>query len=394
MKFQNAKLTEQLQKERTEFEDRHIKELGSLREQLQVHIQTIGILVAEKTELQSSLSQSQQTAKQKAGESDELQGRLKASRQRLADLERELSNQTASSQQFEKSSKDNSKVIDGLKMDVYKLTKSNEELVLQNSELTEKLSSMQAENNSQQEMIEQYDKKWASAELHLKQLSSAGDADGRNQLEELHEEKIQLEKKNSQMKDSLERLSQERDLLAENYQKLTQQLNSQVQSLTNQVSQLEKDKEDLKSTNTKLQQDIEKFESDRSDDKDTKPQDHSETLQTLQESIDQLHREKYAMEQNYQLLLSDNAHISNLVEEKETRLQELESTVASFRSQEEDHGKLLEALESDKVAASRATSQNKKLKEQLEELQNGFIRVVTSSMFIIQENKLKCIQLS
>lgn len=34
----------------------------------QVHIQTIGILVAEKTELQSSLTQSQKLAEQRLGE--------------------------------------------------------------------------------------------------------------------------------------------------------------------------------------------------------------------------------------------------------------------------------------------------------------------------------------
>lgn len=66
-KAQIAKLQQQMEKERKEFDERLFKEQSSLREQLQVHIQTIGILVAEKTELQSSLSQCQQTAKQRAG---------------------------------------------------------------------------------------------------------------------------------------------------------------------------------------------------------------------------------------------------------------------------------------------------------------------------------------
>lgn len=43
------------------------REVESLREQLQVHIQTIGILVAEKSELQSSLTHTTHALNQKAG---------------------------------------------------------------------------------------------------------------------------------------------------------------------------------------------------------------------------------------------------------------------------------------------------------------------------------------
>lgn len=68
--FQKAKykrLNQNFDVERKQLQEKSHKEQVSLKDQLQVHIQTIGILVAEKTELQSSLSLSQQTAKQKAG---------------------------------------------------------------------------------------------------------------------------------------------------------------------------------------------------------------------------------------------------------------------------------------------------------------------------------------
>lgn len=42
-------------------------EVENLREQLQVHIQTIGILVAEKSELESKLTHSDHALKRKAG---------------------------------------------------------------------------------------------------------------------------------------------------------------------------------------------------------------------------------------------------------------------------------------------------------------------------------------
>jgi DNA-binding protein H-NS len=52
---------------RTESEARVTRELGPVQEQLQLHVQTVGILVGEKTELQVALTKSQNVAKQKAG---------------------------------------------------------------------------------------------------------------------------------------------------------------------------------------------------------------------------------------------------------------------------------------------------------------------------------------
>ena len=54
------------------------------KEQLQLHVQTIGILVAEKAELQSKLQQAFKKSDKKQEECDELAGRLKASRQKIS----------------------------------------------------------------------------------------------------------------------------------------------------------------------------------------------------------------------------------------------------------------------------------------------------------------------
>ena len=55
------------------------------------------------------------------GETEELQGRLKASRQRVAELERSYTTASSSSQKHEQTSKEYSKDIDRLKLDLYKL---------------------------------------------------------------------------------------------------------------------------------------------------------------------------------------------------------------------------------------------------------------------------------
>lgn len=62
-----AELEEILATKDSEFEAKLVREVNPLKEQLQVHTQTTGILIAEKAELTAALAQSQRTAKQNAG---------------------------------------------------------------------------------------------------------------------------------------------------------------------------------------------------------------------------------------------------------------------------------------------------------------------------------------
>lgn len=71
--------------------------------------------------------------------------------------------------------------------------------------------------------------------------------------------------------------------------------------------------------------------------------------------------------------------MSQIIEEKELKLQDFENTLSRFQEEEVDKEKLVDTIQSDKVAASRAMSQNKQLKKQLEELQEGFVQMVCSS---------------
>ena len=64
----NAELQASLSGEKKVAEDKSSRDIKALKDQLQVHIQTIGILVAEKTELASTLNQSQKTCENRLRE--------------------------------------------------------------------------------------------------------------------------------------------------------------------------------------------------------------------------------------------------------------------------------------------------------------------------------------
>lgn len=63
--------------------------------------------------------------------------------------------------------------------------------------------------------------------------------------------------------------------------------------------------------------------------------------------------------------------------EKDAKLSELESDLERLRSERPDTTNILATIESDKVAASRAMTQNQELRQQLEEMQHAYVQVVS-----------------
>lgn len=53
-----------------------------------------------------------------------------------------------------------------------------------------------------------------------------------------------------------------------------------------------------------------------------------------------------------------------------------------------DKAELLENIQSDKTALSRALTQNKDLKQQLAELQNGFVKMVRKRFFLLKPGSM------
>ncbi len=72
----------------------------------------------------------------------------------------------------------------------------------------------------------------------------------------------------------------------------------------------------------------------------------------------------------------DFVEYCRMLSEREDKLQELEMTVQRLQDNAVDSDSLLESMQSDKTALSRAIAQNKELKVQLAELQNGFVKMV------------------
>ncbi|XP_054030552.1 golgin subfamily A member 2 isoform X1 [Dryobates pubescens] len=384
LKQQNQEAMNQLEKEKKEFEQKFSKEQAALREQLQVHIQTIGILVSEKSELQTALGHTQQAVRQKSGEAENLAARLHSSRQRVSELERTLSSISMQQKQSEKHNKELTKERDNLKLELYKRSKSSEEIKQQNSELSEKVHSLVSQNSAMKLDMEDLHKKLEMADLMIQQFSDqTGSLDANQQLQMALEEKASLETQVAQLSESLHKLQAERDQYVEKLKEEGSIWQQRVQQLSEQVHTMSEEKEKHVAQIRELEANVTELLS-----KSVKPMDIEPSpaagptapVLGLQEEIQRLQQEKEELHEQYQAQVRDNEQLSHLNQEQEERLLELEKAVQHYREESVDRQQILEDMQSDKATISRALSQNRELKEQLAELQNGFVRLTNENM--------------
>uniref|UniRef100_A0AAQ4PKV1 Golgin A2 n=1 Tax=Gasterosteus aculeatus aculeatus TaxID=481459 RepID=A0AAQ4PKV1_GASAC len=387
---QSQVLSDQLQKERKDFEQRFSKEQGAMREQLQVHIQTIGILVSEKSELQTALQYTQQAARQKAAEAEELNNRLQVTKQRVSELERTLSSVSTQQKQFEKHNKEFEKERDSLRLEVFRLNNLSEESKQQNSELSEKIKLSTQENGAMRLEVEDLRKRLEIADLMLQQFSSQSDPSNANQqVQLLLGEKQQVEEYNHQLIESIAQLQKERDCYAEQIQEEGRVWKDKTEQLLTQVSLVAEERDrnisrvqELEASITELKNAAVLLSQEREALDNTAPQSSgpSESEVALQEALNSLHQEKDALIAQYQAQLRDNEQLSRLCVEQEARLGEMERQVERQVEEGDDRRRMLEDVQSDKATISRALSQNRTLKDQLAELQNGFVKLTNENM--------------
>nr|CAD7431963.1 unnamed protein product [Timema monikensis] len=499
-----------------EVETRLARELGPLQEQLQLHVQTVGILVGEKTELQAALAKSQQTAKQKSGEVEELQGRVKAAKQLISDLEKEVSSKAESGGQVDKANRELSQELDRLRLEHRMLGKQLEETEEEASELRQKLSARTGDCAALRQDLQDKQSQLALSQLRVQQLSSADNPEVDSQLELLHQHKISLERQLAELQQTLKTVAAERDQASQQYQQYVQQLNAQVTSLATKVSSTslaakvsstsltakvgstslaakvgstslaakvgstslaakvgstslaakvgstslaakvgstslaakvgstslaakvgstslatkvgstsldskvgstslaamvgstslaakvgstslaaKVDSTSLVSKvgSTSLAAKLEQVSAENEQlsareqglvrhvsDLEKQLQQHQQApqgTQELEQSLAVLVAEKRELSGEIEAKSEEMQRLHLELDEKNQRVEELESLVERLQGDQPDQHKLLAAMESDKVAASRAVGQNQQLKKQLEELQEGFVRVVS-----------------
>ncbi|XP_054992424.1 golgin subfamily A member 2 isoform X2 [Sorex araneus] len=375
----------QLEKEKKEFEQKLAKEQGSLREQLQVHIQTIGILVSEKSDLYTALTHTQQAMKQKTGECEDVTKNLHASRQRVGDLERTLSALATRQKQDEKHAKDLTKERDDLKTELFQKNKSVADLKELVSELREKLRVSQAETDVTQQSVADLQKKLEMTELLLLQFTgpTAGPGSDPQAAEALGERK-QMEREIEDLKRLLKQLQVERDQHLEQIRAQDEFWQQRVQQALQQSAVLKDENE----KNVRYVQELEasvadlkaRLDAPAPQEPPAQPPEPSEREVQLQAEAEKWRQEVASLAEQLQTQVRDNESLSRLNAEQGQRLLQLEREAEVWDEQAEARSRILETMENDRTTITRALAQNRELKQQLAELQDGFVKLSNENM--------------
>ncbi|XP_068208134.1 golgin subfamily A member 2-like [Palaemon carinicauda] len=349
-----------------------VREIESMREQLQVHIQTIGILVSEKSELQSSLTHANHALKQKAGEVSELDGRLSGSRQRVSELESSLKDLTSQYDALKGQQTNISKDLDVNKMSNFKLNKLCEELKASVAELTERLSVKTKDYEQLATQLADTKNQLAMSQLHVQQLRDGTSDEIRAQLEQVQAAHAESQRQLASAEAALTQARTENTQVASQYQQYTTKLAEETQALRHMVEQLTAEKQSLSENLDDTKRKLESALSVTPPSGINEETVHAER-ENLNKKISTLEEEKHQLQEQNNAMTSDNSQLSRLVDQLSRNVEELEMKLERTKTEEVDTSRLLAAMQSDKVAAARALTQNKQLKEQLEELQSGFI---------------------
>lgn len=358
----------------SEFETKLIRAVNPLKEQLQVHAQTTGILIAEKAELTAALAQSQKTVKQNLEELEEINGKLKHSQLRINELEKELTQSRSSSTDSQKNVQQIQQIYDELEKKYYELRKQKEDIEMEASELKQKLNLKNTEFITLQQEFQEKAALLSLNELRIQQLTDTSQT-----LESQHQTVTVLEQQLMQMRETLKLVSNEKDEASRQYQNYVRQLDAQQAKLLNELENGNRIMSDLESREKSYIQRLSDLEQQLQHEREK-----NEALLPLQNRNDDVN----SLTKNIEELTSQQERLRIALSQKEEEVEILTKEVLELREIKDDGAdaaKLVQALESEKLGASRAVSQNQQLKQQLSEMENAFVMLSNTKLDLTEQ---------
>ncbi|XP_043674043.1 golgin subfamily A member 2-like [Vespula pensylvanica] len=360
-----------------EVEVKLMQETNQLKEQLQIHVQTTNILISEKAELTAALNQNQAIIKHQKEEIEELSGKLKYVQFRSSEFEKELNTTKTEAEEAKKIAQQIKQDHETLYEKYSELKKEKDDLSLQVSELKQKLSVKNSEINNLQQTVQEKAALLSLNELKIQQLTSTSQS--LEVFENQHHNVTILEQQVTQMKEALKTVSEENDEASKQYQNYVRQLETQQETLVNELEHQKKLNNELeireKSYIERLSDFEQQLQSEKEKVQELLPlQNHKHHTDTLIKEIDELTLEQ------------ERLHI--VINEKETDIDILKKELQQLQNKENqdtDVPKLLQALESEQLGASRAVSQNQQLKQQLNEMHDAFILLSNTKLDLTEK---------
>lgn len=290
--------------------------IQELQQQVNAQIQTVNVLVGEKTDLTAKLQHKDQRIAEFESESVELRGRLNASRHRVAELEKDLNTLTQSHQKYDGSQQALCSELETLQEENKRLKRLHQEACDENTEIQHQFALKTKEIDELKKVIDAKCNELEMASVRLEQLTG-GQLQQSNELQknDQHDQRLlDSERQIIELQNMISELTNDRDRTQQQYQTYvhhltneTTTLNQRIQELTkandkltkreeslvNHVQELEKQIQKQISTQRRLAalRDEEKPKSDEPN-KDADSSQSQDELNALREKLSALEKEK------------------------------------------------------------------------------------------------------
>lgn len=367
--------------------------VAELQQQLQAHADTIAVLVGEKSNLAASLAKFQTLSREKITEVEELQGRLNASRYRVQALERDVIQSREATQNVELTQQSLCTELETAQETLHAKQRQIDELQENVAELRQQLAVGKMEQTSEQQKLQQAQYELGVAQLHMTQLSNGNAVSAEPQAGELAEcSGIAASLQASQLRIAelqhlLESLTAERDQSGEQYQAYVQQLTADNGRLAQQLNDYAQQNAGLTAREASLVQHMSELE--RQMQQQMMRQASIRTTVDVESATDVITDAATILNaQNEELLNTNDNQAKELLSLRERlaaneeQIERLEMQLEQAQTDRPDAKSLLETMHGDKLTASRAVAQNVQLKEQLDELQQAFVQLVSVCLLI------------
>ncbi|XP_014298103.1 golgin subfamily A member 2 isoform X2 [Microplitis demolitor] len=371
-----SELETSILKKDIESNTKFIEEINFLKKNLQVYLQTTNILVTEKANLSKSLSNYQSLVAEKSQTIKDLTQELHASQCRCSEFEKKLHQTNQAICEINKSYQLLQVNYENLNSRFLELEKCNEEQKLETAELQQVLNLKNIDLTNLHQEIQEKNRLLTLAELKIQQLTN--ESQDTHILENQNEVHTTFEEQSSQLRESLQTSNAEKLEMFNHYENYVKQLDKKFKSVTEELQNAQIIIKNLQEREENLVQSLSVIE-----------QQYQQEKQKVELSLSEKNDNQVEyLTEKISSLLRNNESLQNDLIEKEMKIEAMEKEIAELR--ELDHqsietSKLLSALESEQLGASRAISQNQQLKEQLSEMQDAYVMVSNEKLNLTQQ---------
>ncbi|CAH8435180.1 unnamed protein product [Heterobilharzia americana] len=385
--------------ERTNLQNSSQRDLEKTREQIRAHAKTIGVLVAEKTELQSQITHLDNLAAQRLKEIEETNARLKTSRQQILDLERSAAEGKAALNELQTGNNELLHQIERLQTEIKREKNARQNLEDELSETSSRLTAKSCQLAQMEISLNELKQQLELSQIYANQLGSTeivlihSEKEKYRDQQEWFIERADLQNRLKELELSLSSADTEKGRLESQYRNYVAQVEQQCSELRSQLSETNKLKQELElsleSVNRQLREKDDEIndltcrlnsvqmcpsslpvqtQSLTSASSPVNDEQILVTSSTDQSSIERIESLECQLKHRSEELDNSTFEIQKL----NMQLCLLHETVEHLQSSLADRDNVLATATSERTALSRAMEQNKSLKQQLSDLQDAY----------------------